>query len=293
MNRILVVLLVAATLSGCADEPATIPDESVQEHPNAPESITIRGIVQDGSVTPIANARVTIPVLDLETTTDATGLFSFLDVPSGNGRYVVQANATNFHGAQLTFTGDELLFVLQRFQQEAFEVTTQFNGIWQCAAEYLIITPNCDEWARAGGVSVFEGTSEFDVLTDANWKTIVVDLIWEGEHPGIAGLRTAVSGATDPNELTQYDKYGDWNGQESFTFRLEPGVVYDEGIPFPSNQTGLRFNVYPLSHGYHATCQELGGPCLLGVGAGVDIQFELFVTVFYAEAAPENWSIQP
>lgn len=284
-------LLLAATLAGCAggdESPAAVPSPTPAAD-EVEDTIRIFGIVQDAAVQPLAGATVRVPVLGLNTTTGADGRFSFDDIAPG--RYVVEADAADHRGATLTTDGQELLFVLPRFAEQPFQSQQVFQGIWQCAAEYLIITPNCDEAVRLiGGPTVTEGESEFDLLTEPNWKTMVVDVVYDGGHPGIAGLRTAVSATLDSNELGSYEKYGDFSGPESFTFHIEPGATYSEGVPIPSNATGLRLNVYPLSHGYHATCDDISGPCFLGVGAAVDVQFELIVTLWYVEPAPEGWT---
>ncbi|MGB1585495.1 MAG: carboxypeptidase regulatory-like domain-containing protein [Thermoplasmatota archaeon] len=299
MHRIVLLLLSVAFLAGCTDEET--PEPAAPED----ETITLSGIVQDRNVVPVQGATVSIRDSNQTFVTGADGLFQFeLD----EGFYILDATAPDHDEVTLTYTPGEppeLLIVLTRIAQEPFQATQAFKGIIECAAEYLIITPSCDtvlEYTADQGVplpnggSVTSDEAAFDIFADPEWQTLVVDVVFDiTGQPGLEALRTVFSGLTDPNALTSYEQFGRFQGATSYTFRIEPGASYPDGdAPVDGNITAFRLNVYGQGHGWHATCDATGQPdtCTLGVGAGIDVRFDVFVTAFYVEPAPEGWSFQ-
>ena len=289
-------------LAGCAGAPAAGPQSGETPDDTSPQTIDVTGSVHDLAVIPLAGANVSIMELDLQTTTGADGRFAFPDLAPRF--YTVTADAVDHRAQTLTFSylaPAELRFTLARFAQTPRNVTEDFHGIIQCAAEYLIITPSCDSITEAASQAAQEedvpmphdgnltdDETEFFVVVEDNWRTIVVDIDYAGDQPGLEGLRAVVAGTYDPNELGSYETYGRFQGDAAFTFRIEPGGEYPDGVKaVPDNATGFRLDVYGQGHGWHATCAAL---CALGVGAGIDVEYDVYVTVFYVEAAPEGWT---
>src|SRR5690242_11814314 len=115
-----VALLVAATvLSGCSSAPHAPAEIVVQSQPgpDAPNEVRsnataaanvdppkpktrghIAGVVVDEAIRPIAGAKVRLPGLDLERTTDRDGAFGFVDLLPGP--YYITFNATGYYPAQ-------------------------------------------------------------------------------------------------------------------------------------------------------------------------------------------------
>jgi len=170
-----------------------------------------------------------------------------------------------------------------------------FKGILQCAAEYVIISPSCDTIVTfAGGPGVFTDTSSFDLGVRRNWSAVVVDVKFDpGASPGLDGLRLVVRGVDDPNKLDSYQQFGRFTDAKPFTAILQPGATYDEGVGrVPANTTAFRFEVYPQSFGWHTVCDPaVTHDCFLGVGAGLDVKFDLYVSVFYNQPVPEGYSL--
>ncbi|MCA1811587.1 MAG: hypothetical protein LC623_06200, partial [Halobacteriales archaeon] len=139
----------------------------------------------------------------------------------------------------------------------------------------------------------FNNTSVISVDVQDGWKTIVGDLVFNTTQPLLDGLRVTVQGSHNQTGLGTYEQYGRFEGQHSFTFRVEPGASYPDGTAgeVPQNTTSFRFNVYPHSHAWHTACIA-GVACFLGVGAGLNVEFDLFVTVFYGAPAPEGFTLQ-
>ena len=317
MREAVVLILLGLLVAGCADPdpaPATVatgtsatptaaaPPSASAPPPTAPPApgatrFDIRGVVVDEALRPLA-ANVTLVERGLTVQTGAGGAFAFKDVVAGT--YFLRANAPGHREQTLTVDAararDPVRFVLEAVASEqVHNVTVQFRGRIECALEAAIITPSCDSAVTSqGGPALFEANQTATVGLEYGWRTVVADLVFDtASQPGIDGLRVTVRGTRDADDTGEYEQYGRFNGTASFTFRLEPGVQYPEGTqPVPGNLTGLEFAVYPQSHLWHAACDPSSGRCFLGVGAGTDVQFDLFVTAFYGEPAPAGWSLR-
>lgn len=302
MHKTVLLLLVAVALAGCsADEP-----EAPAEIPAEATTVTLSGIVQDRNVVPLEGATVSIRDSNLTFITGIDGRFAFPDLESGF--YILDATAPDHDTVTLTHRpGDvpELLFVLTRITIDPYQDTQHFQGIVECAAEYLIITPSCDTITEyvaeqgvplPGGGSVVDDRAEFDLFVDAGWQTLVVDVVFDlSGHPGLEALRTVFSAAADANELTSYEQFGRFQDGTSYTFHIEPGASYPDGVAeVDGNRTAFRLNVYGQGHGWHTVCDAVGDPqtCTLGVGGAIDLSFDVYVTAFYVAPAPEGWSFQ-
>lgn len=298
MHHRLVGLLLLVLLAGCT-APNVGPAASSSVVPSAaPTTLTLHGVVVDAALHPLPNATTTV----LELHRSAQGAtFRFPDVAAAP--YTLTASAAGFHSKSLVVSpaqaDQEIRFVLDVDPaQTAYNVTTHFHGSMQCALEAGIISPSCDTLVTAaGGPQVTPSNTSTILPVDAQWRTVVADVVFDAsKQPGLQGLRVTVQGTSDQSELGTYQQYGRFNGTSSFTFHLEPGGAYPEGIkPVPTNTTQFRFDVYPQSLGWHATCQPpapASGPCLLGAGAGTDVEFDLYLTTFYGRAAPAGFTLR-
>jgi hypothetical protein len=281
-------VLAAALLAGCAGTPA--PDVPGPAAP--PDTVSVAGAVHDETLAPVAGATVSIRMADRSTVTDASGAFRFDGL--ARSAYLVDASAEGFVPATLLAepdgSGASLAFVLERVPSQRPAVAVEhFRGILRCALEALIISPSCDAAIEAaGGDPVFDDVSAFDLPVGPGWRALVVDVDFDpGAHPGIDGLRLAARGASDPGEAGQYEQFGRFNGSEPFTVLLRPGAEYPGGSgPIPATTSLFHFDVYPHSHGWHP-----GGLGVLGVGAGVDVAFDVYATVFYNQEAPAGYTL--
>ena len=316
---LLAALATALLLAGCTGSPAagdkarpsnTLPGETclqdcqspTQQPPTltgqpAEDRMTIRGVVMDRAMHPLTNATVHIQELDRTQPVSASGTFLFEGlVPMP---YLLVASAPEFRPFSLTVTPTEAKETI-KFELEALPTNVpyhdepvHFHGHIQCALEVLIITPACDTILTAEPLSqdpVLNGTFSTQLPVGLNWKTVVVDVVFDpAKQPGTDGLRTTVRGTFDSHQLGTYVDYAQFIGAEPFQFRIEPGAAYEGGDnAVPSNTTQFQFDTYPQSKGWHTVCTPF---CTLGVGAGLDVEFDLYMTVFYVEPAPESWSI--
>jgi hypothetical protein len=290
-------LLVAAAvacalLAGCSESPAaTLPAPTPVS-----TGMAIVGLVQDENLVPVPGANVTLRLVGRGTTTDGQGNFHFDGLaPSA---YLVDVDATGYEPATLTAepraaANASLNFVLRRPLSLRPSVAVEhYRGILQCALEAVIISPSCDSilTVAPGSPHLFNDTSAFDLGVNRNWGTVVADVDFDAAgNPGLDGLRLVVRGLGDGDQFGDYQQFGRFNASAPFTVRLQPGGAYPDGTgPLPGNTTLFRFEVYPQSHGWHATC---AAACLLGAGAGLDVTFDLYVSVFYNQEAPAGYTL--
>ncbi|MFO1532093.1 MAG: carboxypeptidase regulatory-like domain-containing protein [Thermoplasmatota archaeon] len=316
---LLAILLTAMLLAGCAG-PADAPTDHTQARsvppecangcgpqggPStattaAPDTMSIHGVVMDDVLHTLPDATVVVRELNLTKAVGPAGTFAFDGlVPS---TYFLTASAPEHRSQTLTVepanAQETVHFALEPLATNlAYNETVHFHGHLQCALEALIITPSCDSVITTDPVNhapVLNDTFSAQLPVAANWKTVVTDVVFDpSAQPGMAGLRVTVRGAHDAHSLGSYEEYGKFNGTKSFTFSVEPDTQYDGGTrPVPSNTTQFQFDTYPLSYGWHKVCQPGTDTCFLGVGAGLDVDFDLYMTTFYVEPAPAGWTLQ-
>lgn len=290
VKQTLILLALALVLAGCAD---TKPEPTVAPEPST-DDMVIRGIVQTADLAPIVTANVTVMPLNLTETTAPDGSFRFPPLPLAV--YDIAVTADGYLPRTVSVTPGQNNSILITLEPSAVAPTQdlqRYKGHLQCAAEYIIIVGACDRVSTEfGGPSLVDAEGIFEHDVQAGWQTIVVDVVFEsGAASTYDGLRVTVKGGDDADALNEYAQYGRFHDSTAYTFRLEPGQTYNDGnAPVPGNATTFLFDVFAQGHGYHAVCDPSGGSCFLGVGAGVDVQFELVVTTFYHEGAPEGFT---
>lgn len=293
----LLALAAALLVAGCAGPGA---DDEGTSDATAPTTMSIIGLVQDEDLAAVPGATVEVRMQNLTTTTDAAGGFRFEGLLLS--AYLVDVHAEGFENATLTAvptTGANasLNFVLAKpaSLQPSFAIT-HFEGIYQCAFEALIIPGSCDVLLEETqtGLSPFSDTSTFQLGLAPHWQAVAIDVDFDlSTSPGLEGLRLVVRGVDDSDQLNAYRQYGRFSGADPFTATLTVGETYTDGdAPVPGNLTALELVVYPQGHGYHQACEPTGQfGCFLGAGAAIDVTFDLYVTVFYNQPAPDGYSL--
>ena len=267
--------------------------------------MTILGLVQNETFAPVPGAQVSLRMTPHVLTTDAGGQFAFRDLPLAP--YLVDVAAAGFENATLNAQPQDnvsLSFVLLRPLPPVPEpVELHFQGSFDCAFEALIISPSCDTVLdlvrEETGPSpdplpdqpdAFEDISTFEAILGTSWSTVVVDVDFDPQ-PGLDGMRLTLQGRNDADQLGTYETYGQFHGTEPFTARIAPGASYEGGDKeVPTNATRMQFELFPHGHFWHAACEPVTNQCPLGAGAAMNVQFDVYVTVFFVDPAPEGYS---
>ncbi|HUR64126.1 MAG TPA: carboxypeptidase-like regulatory domain-containing protein [Candidatus Thermoplasmatota archaeon] len=285
-------LVVAAALAGCGGQAA----EPTPTPAAAGDRMRVAGLVESDTLVPLANATVAIAELNLTATTDDVGTFAFPPLPPRV--YSVEARHLGYRTLVLVARPETnpggLDFVLQRAlaatpRQDQFH----FRGILDCGYEALIFSGSCD-----AGAKVLGNQTRFSFLLAAGWRTTVVDVLFDPKaNPGLDGLRLTVRGQGQADQLDTYQQYGRFHSPKPFTARLEPGGDYtDATAPVDANITRFLLDVYPQGQLYHQACVPATparpAQCALGAGAGANIEFDLYITVFYVTPAPDGFTIR-
>lgn len=267
--------------------------------------MTILGLVQNETFAPVAGAQVSLRMTEHTVTTGAAGTFAFRDLELSP--YLVDVVAAGFENATLNAQPQDnvsLSFVLLRPVPAVPDpVQLHFQGSFDCAFEAVIISPSCDtvlDLVREeteptpdpvpAQPDAFEDVSTFEAILGTSWSTVVVDIDFDPQ-PGLDGMRLTLQGRNDADQLGTYEKYGQFHGSEPFTARVEPGQSYDGGDKeVPTNATRMQFEIYPQGHLWHPACVP-GFGCPLGAGAAMNVQFDVYVTIFFVEPAPAGYSL--
>lgn len=294
--------LLVSLLAGCATPAETTDTVTTSGGPGGGTPVgdmVITGLVESAALVPLAHANVSIEPANLRLRTDANGRFTSPGLASGV--YIVSASMPGYLTKTLAARPEatSLQFILPRAAPTVpYNVTLPpMHGVFECASDQLIGSGPCDLYPRAGGAEVFHNESSLLFRTDLAWKTLVLDLVFDPEaNPGLEGMRFALRGQNSTAGSGTYEQYGRFTGTQSFTSRVEPGGNYTDGTgPVPANVTDFQVDVYPLGRAYHDVCHpdlpDHPAACFTGIGAGVNVRFDLYVTIFYVEPAPEGFTL--
>lgn len=173
-----------------------------------------------------------------------------------------------------------------------------FKGHFDCSATYVIVTGDCflllDNVTTTAGAPVYPGdaTEEHNLIPfalDLNWTTLVVELKWTPPAPGVGdGMTLALEPAEAPAD-GHAAKYARVAGGSPLRVELKAGVKHEtataEDMPNPEGGEVLRARAYVMGLGHHPA-----GTDYLGVGVSAKHDFELFVSIFYGEAPPADYT---
>ncbi len=290
MHGRIILLLVAATLAGCAGS-----DSNDDEFPDLGGEVTdstglIRGVVVDAFINPIEGALIVVGGTDKETTSNADGAFVIdgLDPDS----YILSISRAGYSPVQSSTNVEAGVAKppLVRVQMTAIEVipptatTLKFEGHITCTFTGVFVT-----FAACGADSATGDRflSRFDVLDYPDH--IQAELQWTSTQQTGAGLQLWVYDDTtsaplkdvgtsplvisEPRDFWENGTGGAKEGSSAF---IEPGTQFG-------------FRVFADGADGSNQC-ELGIPfCVGGAGMAVDQPYELWVTIFERMSPDEGW----
>lgn len=296
MKALLVLaLLAAASLAGCSQA-------AESGGPPAPTATTgsVRGVVVDAAIRPLAGALVTLRVGDAARTanTSADGLFQFDGVPAGS--QVLRVHRTGYLAVQLPVQVEAGAAVPLQVKvtldtdpayRKPFLQPFKFSGLMECSAVVNAPPPvgraavaACALPGQTVGVSPTQDSFIAIHTLDAGKPDFVQsELVWEAGGPFANSLLLYLDQRNRSAGAPSVDAEGAQAGYTELASASGPSplAVHVEGA-----------GVNRLGRGHDLQLRVFAwfeDP--VPVGAVVEQSFTLYSTVFYGFRPPEGWSI--
>lgn len=313
----LLVLAVVA-LAGC-----TAPEGDVEVEPLEADEPSARDAppqeIQPGRLVVVARmpdltllGGVNVTVGNTSRLTDAKGEAAFGPLPAGT--YPLEARKEAHRTAQQAVevvAGEEtrvdVVLAAASNDQHAHENGARahrdvyrFEGRFDCSATYLIITGDClvllqNASEQTGLPDPASGSTEerhlIDFPLDLNWTTLIVEMVWtpQAATPATGEGMTLALEPADAPAGGHAVKYARASGGSPLALRLESGVHHEtataEDMPNPLGGEVIRARAFVMGAAHRP-----GGTEFLGVGASLQHEFQLLVSIFYGETPEEGYS---
>ena len=277
MRLVASLLLVSIVLAGCSDDPpsAATQDEGVfaglDESAEATSTTgAIAGVVVDEAIRPVPRANVTLVAAGKNVTTDDEGRFAFEGLEPGT--YFLDAAAHRFAKAQVSadVAAGEVstvrILIARLTTVEPYQQTLNFEGFIDNYLGYANFV------AQVLAPGTLACKCAFEVPVSGNLTTVVMDAIGEvtvenpgtpATVPGDAYWEVLAGGAQGSLRGSSYDEFPLLEHFLSEDFEEDDGTIENSAI------------------GVRITC---------GVWPCVRMSYDLYVTLWYHEEAPEGWS---
>lgn len=321
------LLLAALALAGCEDDAAPAKDDPAIG-PAPPATGSLRVVVVTPDLHPIAGALVRLA--HLNASTDGTGAIRLDGLAAGP--YVLHVQKPGFRDATqgVEVVANQAVEARVKLlpapatsgpgatvapatagDATAYEETFHLQGYFDCSATYLIITGDCmlvldtavdavfgaaneTPPARPGDATREEFVLEFPL--DHGWRTVVAEMHWETTTLAGERMTFAVEPAQAPAD-GHAAKYARAEGGSPLVVRLEPGVPHENATASadgeePDMPNALGGEVLRTRSYVQGEFHRPGGTTFLGAGAAYQQKFDVYVTVFYGEAAPIGHALQ-
>ncbi|MFO1535405.1 MAG: carboxypeptidase-like regulatory domain-containing protein [Thermoplasmatota archaeon] len=294
---LLVAALAMATLAGCAQQGSDVPHGAVA--PTATTG-TVRGLVVDAGIHPLAGAAVTLRVADHSTVanTSADGLFRFDGVPAGS--HVLRVHRTGYLAVQLPVQIEpgvaepglvRVALDPDPAYRKPFLQPFKFSGLMECSAVVDAPAPvgraavaACALPGQTVGVSPTQDSFiAIHVLDSGRPDFVQSELVWTPSGPLADTLLLHMD---QRNHSAGPPTVGAEGAQAGYTELASasgpsPLIVGVEGAGV--NRLGLGND---LQLRVFAWFEEP-----VPVGVVVEQSFDLYSTVFYGFRPPMGWSI--
>ena len=277
--------MLAVSLAGCAEtaEPAAT---------EAPELVegTLRGVVVDAAIVPVAGAQVILVGTAFETTTDVDGVFSFSGVPPGT--YVLEVSTLIHEPTQVTVViGDGpaepvKVQLERRFAQDPYLEQQEIQGYMNCGYSIGLSSPCILDYTQllpvcpGGCVPQLYGISgdirRFEVPIEAGWQSRVNEIVWRPS----TGTSESLSMTVSFYDRTSSHSYDGAAGPSPLRHQMDMDSerTHPDWIPPEGKEDYLVF-VNPSASG-----------STLPFAVMIEQNFELFVSTFSYGSAPGGWS---
>lgn len=279
MRALVCFLLLSFVLAGCAESDPTTeaPDEPVPEGTTVTEETgAIAGVVVDQAIVPLVGITVRLQEPPLETVTDEDGAFAFSELEPGT--YFITAEGDRYPAQQTSVTVEageisRTRISLQITSSPApYHYSVKHDGFIDVSGALVGNLVNIVVREVVGDDPTCDCGMEFTTIGE-DVQTLVVEAFWE-------------SSVTDPNPVCPECLY-----LEVFPATLDDGTADIQGgfLPNPIHE----HYPYALWDDDGTETNEEWTANLSGSAYWPNLQqdYELFVTVFVNEAAPDGWTI--
>jgi hypothetical protein len=261
---------------------------------------TLRGVVVDAAVRPLAGAAVAVQPGGLNATTGADGLFAFPGLRPGD--YSVTVAKDGYIGAATTATvaageGPALQVLLEVALGSArYANLYKFDGLYECSA-----------WPTNGcaNVNILTGVVFcsldlpcFNTTGDRSIQLIPIDgipdylqseMTWEPTLDTSRNLLFGVGGATR-QELQDglAEGYNFTEGPSPLTLGLDHTLLVEKDITGASGRMLLLQISSAPTYGVPGGCAPVSDTC--GAGASFEQPFTVYTHAFFGYVPPPDWT---
>ncbi len=304
---LLALTILAVSFAGCSEEPAAAAGEDDLfndfDAPADDGKGLIRGIVIDNSVTPLADAKVTLKASGAETVTNANGAFQFTGLEPGT--YFLEVSKTGYSKVQAStpvvanVASPEIVRVQLELIPGAVPafVPLQYDLFMSCGfklANYVFDAFYCDPTGAAGLQGQDDSAHVFELDRDDTPSHYQSEIIWEANQPLSQGLVTIQCDRenTACSSGVGSDRICNVRGASPLVCRVNNDIASADVPGGGNNFTTIRDNsgwspVFAV--GLYSNC---AGQCVLGavgIGAAIDQEVKAYISIFYNFKPSEEW----
>ncbi len=296
-------ILIATAFAGCGgkDEPVGPVEDLSGTHGK------VCGLITDDEARPVDGAQVALKTLKvspiaLKIFTNSEGRFCIDNVPAG--RQTVLVNRDGYVEGSTSITvvpGAEttVRLVLRPVPTNLIQVVTlaPISGLYTCAVEHVTASGECEfeleNQTKQDLVpkEVTNNNHSWNIPSD--WYGLAIEVVWTNGAP--------TQGYTHEGLRFNIESQEDLGGKfVSSEMRESPAKVFINrgsvspdatlGYPIPQRGVSTWIHVLPLGMAQGSTCQV---QCGYGVGAAVNVDYDIYIAVFYGMRVPEDYTQLP
>jgi hypothetical protein len=292
-------VLVATAFAGCGGKEA--PPGPVEDLSGTHGAVV--GLITDDEARPVDGAEIALKTLKvspiaLKILTNSEGRFRLENVPAG--RQTVLANKDGYLEASTAITvvpGAEttVRLVMRPVPTNTVGIVplAEIQGLYTCALEAIQVNGECEyevenQTKQEIGADITRNNHTWNI--PPGWSGLAIEIVWQEGAPmhtvSYEGLRLNIESQEDlggkfiSSEVRE--KYG--------RILINQGQVSPDatlGYPIPQRGVATWIHVLPLGTGQGATCQV---QCAHGVGAAVQINYKIYIAIFYGQKVPEDYT---
>jgi hypothetical protein len=293
-------ILVATAFAGCggkAESAGPVEDLSGTHG-------KVCGLITDDEARPVDGAEVALKTLKvspiaLKIFTNSEGRFCIDNVPAG--RQTVLSNKEGYLESSTSITVVPGAETTVRLVMKPIPIQTQqivtlapFKGRYTCAVEAVTQIGECEyevenQTHQDLGSDLTINNHTWNV--PPGWSGLAIEIVWRSGVPKATyeGIRFNLESQEDLG-----GKFFSTEIRESpAKILINQGQVSPDatlGYPIPQRGVATWLHVLPLGTGAGATCQV---QCGYGVGAAVQIDYEIYIAIFYGQRVPEDYTQIP